>query len=98
MSREILYHSEVQKELRNILDHYGTISDRLADEFWEEVTSAFEYAHKFPERHHYDPSGHRRSNLKKFPYHFLFRVSGAQVKVLVVRHNSRNPGYGTRRR
>lgn len=60
MSREILYHSAIQKELREVLDYYENISTRLAYEFWKEVTSAFDYAREFPERHHFDASGRRR--------------------------------------
>lgn len=97
MSREILYHSAVQEEIREILNYYEAISEGLADDFWRELTEAFDYARRFPERHHFDPSGRRRSNLKRFPYHFLFRTSDAQVKVTVVRHHSRSPGHGARR-
>ena len=84
MSREILYHSAVQVENRGILDYYGGISERLADDFWVELTYAFDYARRFPERHHFDSSGRRRSNLNRFPYHFLFRTSNSQIKVTVV--------------
>ncbi|BCX46968.1 hypothetical protein HAHE_08760 [Haloferula helveola] len=97
MSREILFHSAVQKEIREILDYYEAISEALADDFWTELTEAFDYARSFPKRHHFDPSGRRRSNLKKFPYHFLFRTTDSQVKVTVVRHHSRSPIYGSRR-
>ncbi len=97
MSRSILYHSAVQAEIREILDYYEGISGLLADDFWEELTNAFEYARMFPERHHFDSSGRRRSNLQRFPYHFLFRTSASQIKVTVVRHNSRSSSYGSRR-
>jgi plasmid stabilization system protein ParE len=97
MSREILYHSAVQGEIRKILEYYGGISEQLADDFWEELTDAFEYARRFPERHHFDSSGRRRSNLNRFPYHFLFRMNNLQIKVTVVRHNSRGSSYGSRR-
>jgi plasmid stabilization system protein ParE len=80
MSRDVLYHSAVQAEIREILDYYGGISGQLADDFWEELTDAFEYAGRFPERHHFDASGRRRSNLSRFPYHFLFRTSISQSK------------------
>lgn len=98
MSRVILYHSALQNEIREILDYYGEISEQLADDFWDELTAAFEYAGRFPEHHHFDPSGRRRSNLKRFPYHFLFRSDASHVKITVVRHNARNPSYGARRK
>lgn len=97
MSREILYHSAIQREIREALEYYGGVSEQLADDFWGELTAAFDYARRFPHRHHFDPSGRRRSNLKRFPYHFLFRASDSAVKITVLRHNSRNPGYGSRR-
>jgi len=97
MNREILYHQSIQKEIREILQHYESISPELADDFWKELTLAFEYARKYPTRQHYDPSGRRRVNLTRFPYHFLFKTSNMQIKVTVVKHNSRHPGYGTRR-
>lgn len=97
MSREILYHRSVQQEVRDILAHYERVSNQLADDFWSELTTAVEYASKYPERHHFDPSGRRRCNLTRFPYHFLFRTESSQIKVTVVRHHARNPSYGARR-
>ena len=97
MRRGILYHSSIQREIREALDYYGGVSEQLSVDFWDELTSAFDYARRFPYRHHFDSSGRRRGNLKRFPYHFLFRVSDSVVKITVVRHNSRNPGYGSRR-
>lgn len=32
MSRDVLYHSAVQVEIREILNYYGGISERLADD------------------------------------------------------------------
>lgn len=97
MIRDLLYHSAVQIEIREILEYYACISERLADDFWDELTNAFEYARLFPERHHFDASGRRRSNLKRFPYHFLFRSNRTQIKVTVVRHNAQSSRYGSRR-
>jgi hypothetical protein len=37
-------------------------------------------------------------NLDRFPYHFLFRIVDDGVRVLVVRHHSRHPSLGIRRR
>ena len=40
----------------------------------------------------------RRANLRRFPYHFLFRGVGHEVRILVVRHHHRYPSFGSRRR
>lgn len=33
----------------------------------------------------------RRANLRRFPYHFLFRVVGHEVRILIIRHHHRHP-------
>jgi plasmid stabilization system protein ParE len=95
--RSAIYHPQVPREVRDIVGHYEKISQKLADDFWEELLCAVDYASKFPERHHFDISGRRRSNLTQFPYHFLFRVFPDCVRITVVKHNHRNPRLGTRR-
>jgi plasmid stabilization system protein ParE len=95
--RSLAYHSSVPLEVREILDYYEGISPLLADEFWNELTEALEYARIHPARHHFDASGRRRSNLSRFPYHFLFRVFPTTVRITAVRHNNRDPKYGVRR-
>ena len=41
-----------------------------------------------PTHHHFDDSGYRRFNLKRFPYNVLFEDLEDRVRVVVVRHNS----------
>lgn len=96
--REVLYHPKVPSEVREILAYYDEISGKLGDEFWIELREVLDYAREFPERHHFDASGRRRANLKKFPYHVLFRVFNSHIRVTVVRHNRRDPDYGARRK
>jgi hypothetical protein len=36
--------------------------------------------------------------LRRFPYHFLFRVVAHEVRILIVRHHHRYPSFGSRRR
>lgn len=91
------YHPSVPKEVREIVAYYEEISPKLADEFWTELLVAIDYATKYPERHHFDSSGRRRSNLQRFPYHFVFRTFSERIRVTVVRHNRRSPDFGERR-
>jgi hypothetical protein len=32
-----------------------------------------------------------------FPYTVVYRVAGDEVKILVVKHDSKRPGFGSRR-
>ncbi len=95
--REVVYHPRVPSEVREAYTYYTDIAHHLGEGFWDELAEAIDYAREFPERHHFDPSGFRRSNLKRFPFHFLFQVYPKHIRIIVVRHNRRHPGFGTRR-
>ena len=77
--KEIRFHSRVQHDINAALRHYRDESERLADEFWISVSDAFEQIQRHPERHHFDPSVYRRSNLKRFPYNMLFEELSDRV-------------------
>ena len=65
--RTVIYHPKVPAEVRSFLDHYDAISKDLGDSFWHELTEAISHAREYPERHHFDHTGRRRSNLKRHP-------------------------------
>jgi plasmid stabilization system protein ParE len=94
----LAYHPLVQSEVNRILRHYDRISPRLGDEFWEELMRLVELVSLKPERFHFADRGLRRANMRRFPYHLLFREGLVGVRVIVVRHNRRHPSYGTGRR
>ena len=94
----LAYHPLVQSDVSGILRRYDGISRRLGDEFWMELMSMIEVVGKQPERFHFAEGGLRRANMSRFPYHLLFRVRPEGVRVIVVRHNRRNPSYGLGRK
>ncbi len=95
----LIYHPHVQHDVTEALRYYDTVgSPELGDAFFDELCHHAELAQRQPERFHRVASGARRVNLKQFPYHFLFRVVGDVVRVLVVRHNRRHPSFGLHRR
>ena len=98
--RKVVYHPLVPGEIRDLIGHYEGISPALGDRFWDEIIAAIEYARRFPERHHFDAIGVglRRSNLRDFPIHFLFRVFPTHIRITVARHDRRDPSLGLRRR
>ncbi|MBU6301524.1 MAG: type II toxin-antitoxin system RelE/ParE family toxin [Verrucomicrobia bacterium] len=95
--RPLRFHPSVQKDINGAVNHYWAISEGLAEEFWGEVQGALAAIERAPEAHHFDPSGLRRSNLKRFPYNILYVIKTDRIRVQVVRHNSRRPGFGVRR-
>lgn len=50
--RSTIYHPKVPGEVREIVSHYERISQKLADDFWEEllcaISRATSFRHKWP--------------------------------------------------
>ena len=95
---KVVYHPDVQNDVSRILRHYDGINDRLGDEFWEELNSFINQASANSQRFHFEARDRRRVNLKRFPYHFLFREIPGGIRITVVRHHKQRPEHGLERR
>ena len=95
----LVLHSKVYSDIDSIMDYYeGADSPGLADDFYEELRHFMAEAARRPESYSIRERDIRRVNLQRFPYHFLFRIVGDTVRILVVRHHRRNPSVGITRR
>ncbi len=94
----MVYHPAVQRDVSRILRHYDGSNDRLGDEFWEELNSFISQVVAHPERFHFEERDRRRVNLRRFPYHFLFREIPGGIRITVVRHHKQHPDRGLERR
>lgn len=95
----VIFNRLVQRDVSEILAYYTKESGpHLADEFFDELMRFIEKADSYPKKFHFLQKPVRRVNLNRFPYHFLFREIGPNIRVLVVRHNKRHPSYGVRRK
>lgn len=95
--KPIRFHPRVRHDLQEAYAYYATISDRLAEDFWNESSDSIKRIEANPEAHHFDVSGIRRCNVKRFPYNILFAILHDRIRIGVVRHNSRAPSFGVRR-
>lgn len=93
-----IFHPAAVQDAREIERQYSEISDELGDRFWSELNDGIDAILENPGGQHFDPSGFRRRNLKKFPYHILYEVRSNLVRFMVIRHHHRNPSYGMKRR
>jgi plasmid stabilization system protein ParE len=93
----LVYHPKVQKDVNGILRYYEGVSSNLADEFWNELRRFIELIGENPGHSHPAERGLRRVNLRRFPYHILFRHLPMTIRIVVVRHNKRHPNVGVRR-
>jgi plasmid stabilization system protein ParE len=95
---KVVYHPAVQQDFSSILRYYDSINDRLGDEFWEELNSFISQAAANPQRFHFTAQDRHRVNLRRFPYHFLFREIPGGIRITVVRHHKQHPDRGRERR
>jgi plasmid stabilization system protein ParE len=95
----IEFNQLVPADISRIMEYYEEVAGpQLADEFYEELRSFFQKAAESPERYAVRERDLRRVNLERFPYHFLYRIVGDTVRILVVRHHSRRPSLGLHRK
>jgi len=94
----LIYHRGVQGDVATVLRYYDEVggsglSEAFFDDFMRHVSLVVEN----PARFHRVDGDLRRANLDRFPYHFLYRVQGDTVRILVVRHHQRDPDHGIKR-
>lgn len=95
----LVLHPKVYSDIDEIMGYYERIATtELADDFYAELRHYMKQAAERPESFSIRQRDIRRVNLQRFPYHFLFRIVGDVVRILVVRHHSRRPTVGIRRR
>jgi plasmid stabilization system protein ParE len=95
----LIFHRGVQKDVTAIMVYYDQVGGKsLGDSFFNELMAHIQSAQNYPTRFHPVGGGLRRVNLVHFPYHFLFRIVGNTMRILVVRHHQRHPTYGETRR
>jgi toxin ParE1/3/4 len=95
----LVLHPKVYSDIDKIMAYYEQVATRdLANEFYAELRRFMKAAAARPDSFAIRTRDIRRVNLDRFPYHFLFRVVGDEVRILVIRHHSRHPSLGIGRR
>lgn len=96
---QLVLHRKVHSDVDAIMEYYERVASReLADDFYAELRRFMLDAAERPESFSIRQRDLRRVNLHRFPYHFLFRIIGDSVRILVVRHHRRHPALGIHRR
>jgi hypothetical protein len=90
----IEYHPSVRQDVAEAMRRYKAVSERLANDFKAELRRAIAIAGANPNRFHPVKPGLHRANLKRFPYHFIYRQIPEGIRVTLVRHHCRHPEIG----
>lgn len=91
------FHEDALKDACEAFNYYNEISPGLAQGFEDELAKTVAGIKARPLRHHLTQCGcFRRANLKRFPYCILYEVNEAEdwIRIIVIRHDRREPGYG----
>lgn len=75
----IEYHPAVEQDVAEALRRYDSVSQQLGSEFNSALRRLIAVA---------------GANLKRFPYHFIYRELPDGIRVTLVRHHRRNPHLG----
>jgi len=92
------FNKRVSSDLKGILAFYEQESGmNLAEEFQAESIACLDRVLNNPQQFHFFINDLRRANLKRFPYHFLYRIESISIRILVIRHHHRNANFGVER-
>src|ERR1700720_2018140 len=95
----LVIHPKVYSDIDEIMGYYERVATLgLGGEFYTELRYFVTQVADKPRSFSIRERDIRRANLRRFPYHFLFRGVGHEVRILVVRHHHRYPSFGSRRR
>lgn len=96
--KRVSVHRMARQEVSEVM-HYldEKAGERTGDAFFTEVMAMLESLQEGYGSHHFYRGDIRRANLKRFPYHVLYRVHQTVVRVLAIRHHHRDPDLGIKR-
>lgn len=96
--KPIIVHSEAEEEVRTSMAYYEEQRAGLDRDFESDLKSAFARIQRNPEAFVlYDDRGTRECLLNRFPFTVYFEEMDDAIWVKAVAHQSRRPGYWTRR-
>jgi plasmid stabilization system protein ParE len=89
---------EAQREFLDAISAYEEVRAGLGQRFKDEVDRCVLWIAGHPELYRLRPGGHRRINLRVFPYYLPYVLRGETLWVLAVAHGGRKPLYWISRR
>lgn len=92
-------HPGTEHDIANALDFYSEQAGSVvAERFLEEFEHAVKLLVEHPSLGMPSTRGRRTFPLKIFPYSVVYRNLGSGIRILIVRHQHRKPGYAGGRR
>lgn len=86
-------HRKARQELRDAVIYYRKVSLSAAAEFVDGYEAAIKNILRSPRTNPIILDEYRRKPLRKFPFFLIYTVTGHEVRLLAVAHQSREPLY-----
>lgn len=91
-------HPDAERELREAAEFYEREGSPLvAARFVREFRRLIELLGEHPHIGSPRARGRRGFSMSVFPYTLIYRATQDQIVILVVKHDSRRPGHGSKR-
>lgn len=94
---KLTYHPAAEAEVVAAARFYEQSINGLGTQFLDEFDRSIAVILEAPERWRIIKDDKRRYLMMRFPYGLYYRISGDEVRVLVVKHHSQHPDYGMER-
>lgn len=93
MSHSLIFHPEVQGEIKDAFRWYEQQRPGLGVDFVRALEDVFLRISNTPAMHQMIWQNVRRALPKAFPYGVFYRIEGNRVEVVAVQHASRDPSH-----
>ena len=90
---ELIFHPDIQFEIRDSYQWYESRARGLGEDFLGELESAFQVIKEIPDTWPLIANNFRRYLLDRFPFGIIYQKKQDYIYVLAVMHLSRKPGY-----
>ncbi|MEX0643160.1 MAG: type II toxin-antitoxin system RelE/ParE family toxin [Pirellulales bacterium] len=96
---KIRYHASARIEVIESANYYAAIRPELGLAFLGELDTLISTIAVDPLRYEQVRPGIHRCLMNRFPYGIYYRVPDAEtIRIIIVRHHSRRPWFGMRRK
>ncbi len=93
----IVFHPDIEHEVKASYEWYQNQAVGLGEDFLTELETAYQAIIELPNTWTKFHNGFRRFLLSKFPFSVIYRFNQKTVYIVAVMHNSRKPGYWSKR-
>jgi toxin ParE1/3/4 len=89
----LIYHPDAEAEVLEAVRFYEGRNPGVGERFLRDFDAAVAAICESPDRWRIVEDDIRRFALRRFPYAIYYRIEGAELRILVVKHHSRHPDY-----